>query len=335
MAGQAWEQLNDTYREHGLVLALGAGLSIGCHIPNWEELLARLASRCLGPGGADICTKLFDSGYSFPAITSILKANCDQADKFADFVREELYRDFPFFPDGVERRREEFIRFVQQNSPTLRAIATFCACRDERGFARNRRVHAIINFNLDCVLRAYDEVRFNGSLYRTVERASAGTLPHRINIYQAHGYLVFNREQFGDASTETTKLTITEHEYYDFFNDLTGLFNYTFLFLLREYSCLFLGMSMRDDNVRRLLHYSTKERVQSGIDEGRTREEAVERSIRHFAVMRRSNDDVDKLTEGSLESLGARPLWIDDYAEIPHRLADLYRAGEGSWDDVW
>ena len=335
MTGRVWQQLKETYREHGLVLALGAGLSIGCRIPNWEQLLARLASRCLGRGGAEICEKLFDSGYSFPAITSILKANCEQADEFADLVRQELYRDFPFFPDGAEKRRQEFIDFVQQQSPTLRAIATLCARRNDAGFTQNSRVHAIINFNLDCILRAYDEIRFGGSLFRTVERASAATLPERINIYQAHGYLVFNREQFGDASIETTKLTITEHEYYDFFNDLTGLFNYTFLFLLREYSCLFLGMSMRDDNLRRLLHYSTKERVQSGVDEGMTRQESVERSIRHFAVMRRSDDDVDRLTEGSLESLGVRPVWIGDYDEIPERLADLYRTGGGNWQDVW
>lgn len=335
-ADENWRKLSEAYQEHGLVLALGAGLSIGCQIPSWEELLARLATRCLGETGSDIYRRLLGSGYSFPAITSILKANCEASGMFNDLVREELYRDFPFFPDGVSDRPDEFIRFVQTESPTLRALASFCAVRDGEEFASNERIHAAMNFNLDCVLRAYDMARFGGRVFRTIERASAESQPRRINIYQVHGYLAFNRDQFNDLTTETSRLTITEHEYYDFFNSTTGLFTYTFLFLLREYRCLFLGMSMRDDNVRRLLHYSTQERLRGDLDEGRADKEAQERSIRHFALLRRSGSDkVDELTAGSLASLGAVPLWIDDYDEIQSRLAEIYESAGGQWSEVW
>ncbi|HET6881584.1 MAG TPA: SIR2 family protein [Pirellulales bacterium] len=331
-----WQKLFQAYHEQGVVLALGAGLSIGCKIPGWEELLARLASRCLGAKGGQTFQMLLNSGYSFQAITSILKASCHEPDGFNDLVREELYRDFPFFPQGAADRQADFVQYVQQQSPTLRSIATLCATRRGDAFACNRRIHAAMNFNLDCILRAYDMLRFGGRVFRTIERASAEPAPDRINLYQVHGYLVFNSDQFNDATTETTRLTITEHEYYDFFNSTTGLFTYTFLFLLREYPCLFLGMSMRDDNVRRLLHYSTKERILGDLEEGRSREEAQARSVRHFAMLRRSDStEVDELTERSLASLGAAPLWLDDYDEIPARLAELYAAGGEEWGDVW
>lgn len=112
----------------------------------------------------------------------------------------------------------------------------------------------------------------------TVERASAGPyaqsesergsfVPRRINIYHLHGYLRFDKKA-GEPRKETDKITLTEQDYFDVFNDPTSIFNYTFLHLLREWTCLFIGLSMQDENVRRLLHYSAKERMESLMAEG-------------------------------------------------------------------
>ena len=125
---------------------------------------------------------------------------------------------------------------------------------------------------------------------------------------------------------------LTEHEYFDFFNAPTSLFNYTFLHLLREYSCLFIGLSMQDDNIRRLLHYSKQERVRALLDEGKSWKKADSKTLRHFAVLKRSESGVvDRLTESSLKRLGTRTLWISDYGEISLRLADMYEVAGKKW----
>ena len=87
-------------------------------------------------------------------------------------------------------------------------------------------------------------------------------------------------------------------------------------------------MSMNDENIRRLLHYSTSERRQRAVERG---EHSPERTgLRHFAILRRSGTaTLDKLTDISLRRLGTRVLWIDDFAEIPNRLAYVY--GEKPW----
>ena len=45
---RAWRELRAAYRRRGLVLALGAGVSFGCDLPNWETLLRRLLARFSG-----------------------------------------------------------------------------------------------------------------------------------------------------------------------------------------------------------------------------------------------------------------------------------------------
>ena len=92
---------------------------------------------------------------------------------------------------------------------------------------------------------------------------------------------------------------------------------------------------MQDDNVRRLLHYSSEERKQGVIDEGKG-DHAHESTLRHFAIIKRSgNAKVDELVEISLARLSARVLWIDDYPEIPDRLGKIYSEGGGNWSAVY
>lgn len=39
---ERWNLLRARYRSRGLVLALGAGVSAGCGLPDWPELLRRV-----------------------------------------------------------------------------------------------------------------------------------------------------------------------------------------------------------------------------------------------------------------------------------------------------
>src|SRR5438552_886446 len=83
--------------------------------------------------------------------------------------------------------------------------------------------------------------------------------------------------QADDADEGTVDCVFTEQQYYDFFSRPYGVFSYTFLYLLREFSCVFIGMSMQDENIRRLLHYSVSDRLGESAS---TRKRA-----RHFALL--------------------------------------------------
>ncbi len=138
-----------------------------------------------------------------------------------------------------------------------------------------------------------------------------------------HGLIKFYAtSELGD---DELPCVLTEQQYFDFFNRPNSVFNYTFLYLLREFNCIFLGMSMRDDNIRRLLHYSTSERRGAGARAKEVDGKPPCTALRHFAILKRHSSQRDELIEISLRRLGTRVLWVRDYSsEIPERLAYIY-----------
>lgn len=334
----SWKKLGETYAQDGIFLALGAGVSVGSQLPNWHDLLQRLASVYLDKGGNQLFDELKNHGFSLPVVASLLEERSSDRSKFIHRVREMLYRNFPYYPEGVTKsNRRRFVRYIQDTNPTLHSIASLCAVPRENGqtYEANKRIQAIVTFNLDALLQAYVYARYEKRLLRTIERSSASRNPEKINIYHMHGFLRFDPKAGDPAKEAPDAAVLTEQDYFDFFNEPTSLFNYTFLYLLREFSCVFIGLSMQDDNIRRLLHYSKMERLRAFMSEGMTTV-GREKLIRHFAVLKRNGKvHVDKAIEDTLFPLGTRVLWVDDYAEIPIRMEGIYRSTGENWDTVF
>jgi len=328
-----WKLLRERYRQRGLVLALGAGVSTGCKIPNWPELLCRMGDRCLGPHGHEVITDLIQSGMTLPAVAGVLESKRPKNAKFLELLSAELYRDFPFHEAIKDlRQRRQLVKFVEDSNPTMRAVAAMCVRRKSKNeFIANDQVRAVVNFNVDSILRTYARSRYDTYLFRTIESASKLSQSGHIPIYHMHGFLKFYRSDRLDDDEEV-RCVFTEGEYYDFFNRPNSLFNYTFLYLLREYNCLFIGMSMTDENIRRLLHYSTAERRDRARETGKTATDNL--ALRHFCILKKSGSARrDELTDIALRRLGTRVLWINDFEEIPPRLAYVY--GEAQWSTVF
>lgn len=323
-----WALLRKRYQERGVIIALGAGLSTGCKVPSWRLLLQRVARRCWGDKGPNRFAKLV-SELSLPAVAGILEYECPKDTSFRELLGEELYNEFPFHERiNSPAKRRQLADFVKNHNSTMRAVGAFCAKRVARNrIVANPRVQAVVNLNVDSVLRSYVRARYGVYLFRTIETASKTRRLDQIPLYHMHGFLTFYPEDRKDGAA-ISPWVFTEQEYFDFFNRPNSVFNYTFLYLLREFNCVFIGMSMTDDNIRRLLHYSTAER------RGKTKETDVLRALRHFAILqRKDHGDVDKLIDLSLRRLGTRALWVDRYSEIPDRLSWIY--GEKEWQSVY
>jgi hypothetical protein len=320
-----WKLLSKNYREEGVVLFLGAGVSTACKLPSWQDLICRVAEICWGDQARKTVDELLADGLSLPAIAGILKSEQKSEPEFLENVRTALYDEFPF--DEILRapaKHRTLVRFVHKNS-TMRAIAALCAIKNSSGFQANPLVHAVITSNVDAVLRTYVRARYGGWLLRTIGTAKHNRRVGRIPTYYMHGFLHFDAEQSEDR--KSVPCVFTEDEYFDFFNRPNSVFNYTFLYLLREFHCLFVGSSMRDQNVRRLLHYSVSERRGARSDPRLA-------GLRHFALLQRSGSSKnDKLVDLSLRLLGTRVLWLDSYSEIPDRLSEAY--GKSAWEGVY
>jgi hypothetical protein len=104
--------------------------------------------------------------------------------------------------------------------------------------------------------------------------------------------------------------------------------------LLREHSFLFIGTALRDDNLRRLLHYNYQERVAAA--ERRKRTKRPRRWLRHFLLTcRSSNPSVDEATQLAHERIGVRTIWLNQWDELPTFLGDLYKEDGCDWGSVY
>jgi len=278
-------------------------------------------------GGKDAFNTLRQAGFSLPTITEFIKRKID-AGLFISALRECLYREFKFrdverIDDGTAGR---FVEDTDKCNPTLVAVYNLAVLDRPDGLTANPKVHAIVNFNLDALLEQYDKARHlvkglpgKRRCIHTIESPSHDRIFGRVNIYHPHGYLRFDR--FKENPTKEAIFTVlSEHEFFDFYNRSTEIFTYTMLFLLREYHCLFVGMSMTDDNIGRLLFYSNIERQRSREREKRSEIEP----LRHSAIMRRPAEGVHlDLLETTLKAIGVQPMWIDSFSQIPEALSQL------------
>jgi hypothetical protein len=308
-----WKLLRKQYRERGIALVLGAGVSTGCGLPGWADLIRRVAQECWGPNGATTVKDLRSNGMSLPTIAGLLDAERPRNSSFAELLPRALYRDFPFKDVlTTPEDRSKLVNLVHGTSSklgnsTMRAVAALCAVKDVNGFVANPKVHAVITSNVDAVLRTYVRARYGAWLLRTIESAKHNPRSGRIPTYYMHGFLRFSPSS-AKEDDEQVPTVFTEAEYFDFFNRPHSVFNYTFLYLLREYNCVFIGMSMEDQNIRRLLHYSVSDRRgMSASDPRRT-------GLRHFALLPRSRSKhIDKRRDLALHLLGTRALWLEGY----------------------
>ncbi|HKP47546.1 MAG TPA: SIR2 family protein [Pyrinomonadaceae bacterium] len=336
-------KLKRVYKARGIALALGAGVSYDSNVPDWRRLLERIAQRIYGPTGNSRVTEMVAEGYSLPSIASVLEAgwkkNGTGSPKFAELIRDALYENFNYYNRALsEVRSFKFESFIKTSNPVLSAIASLCTQKQNagHGFVANPLIHAVANTNFDAILSEYSKARFQTAIFRTVDRPSAKAISGRINVYHVHGFFQFVDGLIGDLTKEAPDIRVlTEQEFFDFFNRPNSLFNYTFLHLLREYTVLFIGMSLKDDNVRRLLHYSRTEMQESYERENISPDEAEAETIRHYAIQKPVKSSyLNEMTETSLQRLGIRVIWVDDFPDIPGLLAELYESNGKKWSDV-
>ncbi|MEU4295682.1 SIR2 family protein [Kribbella sp. NPDC026596] len=343
--------LKNAYRRRGVFLVLGAGVSFASGLPAWQELLHRLFSSCYPDPDPALFVKLTQAGMPLTVLASLLEETARNRgavqaprETFTELVRQSLYRDFEWFPDGVSREREaEFANTTDIQNTTLRAVSAFCVSRshDNGAFVPNPQVKGVVTFNLDALLQNHSLAKYCAEpprkrILRTVERPSAGSRSDKISVYHVHGYMRFDRQAADLRKNAPDQMVLTEQDYFDAFNDPTRLFNYTFLHLLREHSAVFVGLSMQDENLRRLLHYSKMERRRALVAEGMAASRIRRRVVRHVALMLRSPDpDITRAYELTFTPLGVRVLWLRSHDEIPDYLEAVYSASGEAWSDVY
>lgn len=320
------QPLGEGFKQNRLVLVLGAGVSMEQGLPSWNILLQKLLIDTFNveeEGSlllANLFVKLFDPSLLISA--RYLRQNLPESKNklgFEKAVREAIY-------DRLD---------VQNISDTMREIRQFCSAP-----GRCSNIDSVITYNYDDLLeqtlRGSDiEIRF-----KAIHGVGMQASPFELPIYHVRGFLPHE-----GRLEEGHRITLSEDIYHEQYNDIYSWNNIVQINKFRDNTCLFIGTSFTDPNLRRLLdiarlqkgtkskHYLVKKKYDrstlaknlrpmlksefSGATGTRKNKLTPEQAAKLLA------DSMEAFEERDARSFDVETVWIEDYGEIPKILKEI------------
>ena len=287
--GNALSALSNELHAGRLTLVCGAGVSVGAGVPSWNSLLLDLLKLMMASISKNHSLPLKDAhaeqfqnkyGPSALVVGKYLKSNLGK--DFLPKIRDILYEKNPTKCDVIDAVVE--LARPQRDGKPLDSIITF-------------NFDSLIEENLESQRIRYKAVSSEG------ERTKSDELP----IFHVHGYLPRKGRIQKDA-----EIVFSEDAYHNQFVDPFSWSNLIQLNKLSQNTCLFVGLSLADPNLRRLLDVSNRKNPS--------------RALSHYVIKKApsisgSSDKIDDLAylleEQDANELGLNVIWIEDFSEVP------------------
>ena len=233
---------NDLQRYES-VFFLGAGVSASAQLPNWNELL-----RSLLPVDGQICKEDFKAIYRQMDSSNIITARYIQ--RVTGLDDTELLKKIrsTIYPKD----------FVGESD----LITTICNLINEQ-----EHVRSIITYNYDTLIE--ENLRKVGKKCFSVYKNNRDER-HSFPIYHVHGVIFRDGEK-----QQKAEIVLSEKSYHEVYSKVFDWSNVEQLHALTRCTCFFIGLSMKDPNLRRLLEIAKGE---SG------------NAVRHYVFLERKSD---------------------------------------------
>lgn len=270
--------------EDNFAIALGAGISIDPGAKDWKSLLIHFTNELKKTGIIDnadtLCGKIGGSTVITAQLCKELYPN--ESDYFWA-IHQGLYENkqpinFNYSIYHIARIAEECVK-----KPHFR----------------------ILTYNYDEYLEEYlryFDVPYN-SLYD-----SACEINGNVSIYHVHGFIPKVNYKTHILDRYRKSIYLTEEDYNELYNHPYSWQISSQLSFFRENKCLFVGCSLADPNIRRLLEMTKKEnRI-------------------HFAILSKDKMTSKDLTKAAnhFARLGIEIIWVNSFFEIGKVLRMLY-----------
>ncbi len=288
------ETLKALHRDGRLCLFVGAGISKSCGLPDWQTLSARVIEEAWPVADqGDIFRKLELSTRSMDSpLDAMRMARRKLGQQFNSVVSKCLYADAGNLSSNVE------------------AIVSL----------QNVRRICCTNFD-DCLEEGYVASR---TRFRTLVRGDDLPLnDDNVLIFHPHGFLPRTPCK-GDYSKD--RIVPSEDDYHELYASPYSWPNLIQLNLFMSFNVLFVGCSLRDPNLRRLLDISRQVRTPS-----------------HFAIMKEPADEGEAsanqqqrprwwkelmsfrkhIETENLQDRGITTIWYEDHSDISKILREI------------
>lgn len=304
-------RLKEQYDNENVTLFLGAGVSSSVGLPRWAQLISQMLTTMicdklddispLGPEERAIIGQLAEKNQESTPLTQVryISSGMD-VDEFRYIMRKSLYGKVGDY----------------KNNKLLNAIAAL-----SKPIRNHKGLKSIITYNFDDLLerKLCDKEIGHYSIFRENDIPNSNVL----NIYHVHGYLPQKEEP---ASDSDSMLVFSEEDYHELYRNVYSWSNLTQLNAFRETTCLFVGCSLEDPNLRRLLDVyrkSCNEPRHFAILTRKTLKETIDIEARFPGLLDEYREIDDNIRDHYFESIGINVIWIDCYDEIPTVLEQI------------
>lgn len=280
-----------TFSKGPNTLFIGAGVSMSAKLPSWKELLEKLLDVAKQKGknfDSSHYEKLFkESGYSSIILGRLIQNLFEDKTEMDKAIHEILY-----------------LNKSNITSPTIKTICDIVR-------KKKNLVRGIITNNYDDLIEQRLS-KINVKNYSVCENNEPDV---SFPVCHVHGLL----SQYNPISST---IVLSEKEYHEIYSRAFHWSNVEQLHALQRTNCFFIGLSMTDPNLRRMLDIAK--------GEGDKRKSG----IRHFAFIDKDvignsfnnikeRDEYCTQQENMLKDLGVGVIWYHDYKTLPQELLKL------------
>lgn len=294
------DQAHDAVMQSHVTLFLGAGVSLDAGLPAWDTLLKDLLNKYQHKMTSPIGQADYSNVTSQCANSSIITA------RYIRVGLELSSKDYEF----IQMIHQSLYQHKAQSHPLIDAIAK--AVQKYHQSNLNYGIESIITYNYDDLVEqalSKQNVK-NISIYES-NRGMQNEFP----IYHVHGIL---SEQLEGKDAPTPTAILCEEDYHEIYKEAYLWSNIEQLHALNRNTCFFIGCSMTDPNLRRLLDISQKR---------------TDGKANHFVFMQKKpfteassneqNEENRKIQQQILNEMGLNVIWFNDFSDIPkliHRI---------------
>ena len=363
----ARQRLVNQYKQDGLVLFLGAGVSVESGVPNWPVLVNRVLLKS-GIARRDL-SQIERSLNTYITRFELAGLRAGNRVQFVKALYESLYSGVKCrgvleqIPKKYEKQIgwpgwTRVLRCLESNK-TLATVGNLLIVHSQRKPRRNPQIHAVLTFNADNLLELYCRALTKGRhIITMVDRASVGDHPDRLSVYHLHGVLDVRGENIFRCPPQSVPvdtlqiltedllpdLVFRESEYYEAIANPVSFVNHTPQSFLRRLNALFIGTSLDDLNMRRWLHDSFRERVEHRANYLRefywekfpaAEYEARLESLRHFWLRPEAEKGMNnknwKVPQAPVNlvmgNLGVQVVWCHDFKDMRKCIKEVQKFG--------
>lgn len=299
------------------VLFFGAGVSMSAKMPSWSTLLKNLMGEVKMLKG--------DSLKAFTELDNHVYSECGDSNLIMARYLETAI--------NLSDKNADFMQLIQKNLYSKEHSSALLT--DLALVVKARKVDEVITYNFDDI---FEQELVNNGLkesihFTSIARDAEVTDHNNLPIYHVHGIIP---EHGNSADT----VVFSETEYHERYRNSYHWSNIEQLHALMRKHCFFVGLSMQDPNLRRLLdiarrmnatdkpsHYAILQRKQQEkycLSDQTCKYIQVSQSL----IDKKKQKDIYDLNYTVLENiyreLGVNVIWYDSHDEIPFLIEQIF-----------